>query len=164
MQKESVKVTGTIIAELFDKDGKLKARCVTHNLQTAVGDQVLAGRAYLVSGAPAAVTGMKLGTGSTAPAKTGAGAALATYLTDSHQAFNSNPTVAAGVATFVATWAPGKATTTSPITEVVMVNEALANATSAAANTTHRGLLTDIPAKTADDTLTVTWIHNVVGQ
>lgn len=81
-------VQGVVIAELRDADGNLKARCETHNLVTNTGDQYYAGRAVLSTGLPAQVTGMKLGTGSTAPAKSGAGAALATYLTDSHQAID----------------------------------------------------------------------------
>ena len=157
-------VLGVVIAELFDADGNLKARCETHNLVTNTGDQYYAGRAALSTGLPAQVTGMKLGTGSTAPAKSGAGAALVTYLTDSHQAIDGGyPTAAAGVVTWRATYGAGKATTASPITEVVLVTDTLANSTSSAANTICRALLTGIGSKGASDSLVVTWTHTILG-
>ena len=157
-------IQGVVVAELIGPDGAVKARCETHNLITAVGDQYYAGRAALSSSLPAQVTGMKLGTGSTAPAKSGAGAALATYLTDSHQAIDgSYPTAAAGVVTHRVTYAAGKATTASPITEVVLVTDALANATSSAANTIARALLSGIGSKGAGDSLTITWTHTLLG-
>jgi hypothetical protein len=111
---------------------------------------------------------MKLGTGSTAVAKTGAGAALVTYLSDSDQALDSGfpASSLSGSArriTWQAVWAAGKATTASPITEVVLVNETLADATSAASATIARALLSGIAAKAAGDTLTVTWNHDVLG-
>ena len=62
-------IFGEVVAELFGPDGELKARCATHNLVTSVGDQYYAGRAALSSSLPAQVTGMKLGSGSTAVAK-----------------------------------------------------------------------------------------------
>lgn len=108
-------------------------------------------------------TGMKLGTGSTTPAKNGAGSALTTYLTDSDQAFDSTPSATGGVATFVATWAAGKATTASPITEVVIVTDTLTDATSTEANTAARAILSGIPEKGASDTLEVTWTHDLLG-
>lgn len=159
---EHAQLSGKVVAELRDSNGRLKAQCTTHNLITDVGDQYYAGRAVLAAGLPAQVTGMKLGSGSTAPAKNGAGAALVTYLGDSHQALSSQ-TAVAGVATFAATWAPGKATAAVPVTEVVLVTDALANATSSAANTISRALLTGIPAKEAGDTLSVTWTHTLIG-
>ena len=131
-------IFGEVVAELRGPDGELKARSVTRNLITSVGDQYYAGRAALPSSLPAQVTGFKLGTGSTAPAKSGAGAALVTY-------------------------AAGKATTASAITEVVLVTDTLADATSTAANTISRALLSGIGSKGASDTLTVTWTHTLLG-
>lgn len=155
---------GLVVAELTGPDGELKARCEVHNLITNVGDQYYAGRAALSSGQPAQVTGMKLGTGSTTPAKSGAGAALVTYLSNSHQADDGGyPTASAGVVTHRVTYAAGKATTASPITEVVLVTDTLADATSSAANTISRALLTGIGSKGALDTLTVTWTHTILG-
>ena len=162
MTDDQTMIKGHVVAELRGPDGELKGRCETDNLITSVGDQYYAGRAALASGLPAQVTGMKLGAGSTAVAKTGAGAALVTYLTNSHQALAST-TAVAGVVTFTATFAAGKATTASPITEAVLVTDALADATSVAANTIARVLLSGIGSKGASDTLTVTWTHTILG-
>lgn len=161
---DEVGVFGEVVAELFGPDGELKARCVTRNLVTAVGDQLYASRgAGLTSSA--LPTGMKLGAGSTAVAKTGAGAALVTYLSGSNKAFDATfPSAAAGVVSYKRTWAAGEATTASPITEVVIVTETISNDdTSTAAETVSRALLTGIGSKGASDTLAVTWTHTVLG-
>jgi hypothetical protein len=164
MTNDKTSIKGHVIVELRGPDGELKARCETDNLITSVGDQYYAGRAALASGLPAQVTGMKLGAGSTAPAKSGAGAALVTYLSGSHQAIDSGfPTASGGVVTWKATYAAGKATTASPITEAALVTDTLADATSTAANTISRVLLTGIGSKGASDTLTVTWTHTILG-
>lgn len=160
-------IKGTVIAELFGPDGVLKERCETSNLVTATGDQYYAGRAALSTGLPAQVTGFRLGTGSTAVAKTGAGAAIVTYLAGSNKANDSGfPTAAAGVVTWKRTYAPGEATTASPITEVVLNTDTIANdnaTTATAANTIARALLTGISSKAAGDTLTITWTHTLLG-
>lgn len=115
------------------------------------------------------VTSMKLGAGSTAVAKSGAGAALVTYLANSQQAMDATFPSTAGISggrvvTYKVTYAAGKATTASPITEAVLVSgEFLADATSAAAVTIARVLLTGIGSKGASDTLTVTWTHTILG-
>ena len=163
MLKEESGIKGQLTIELHDGDGNLIHREIVQNLVTAVGDQYYAGRAVLAAGLPDQITGMKLGSGATTPAKSGAGAALATYLDDSHQALTATPTVSNGSATFIAHWAAGKATTASPITEVVLVNEALTNATSAAANTVARALISGVPSKSPTDELTVTWTHTLLG-
>lgn len=168
---EAAGARGLVVAELFDEDGRLKARCEARNIITQVGEQMYGERGGAPSGVtpPAAPTGMKLGTGSTAVAKTGAGAALVTYLTNSHQAFDATfPTSALSGSgnnprriTYKVTYAAGKATSASAITEAVIVNETLADATSAAAATVARVLLTGIGSKGASDTLTVTWTHDI---
>lgn len=112
--------------------------------------------------------GMKLGTGSTAVAKNGAGAALVTYLSNSHQALDATYPQGSGtsggrVITHKVTYAAGKATTASAITEVVIFLDFLADATSSAANTISRALLAGIGSKGASDTLTVTWTHTLLG-
>lgn len=157
-------IIGELVIELHDEFGNLKHREVTHNLVTSVGDQMYAARGAGVGSPPAAPTGMKLGTGSTAVAKTGAGAALVTFLSASQHAFDgSYPQATAGVATYRVTWAAGEATTASPITEVVIVNETLANSTSTAANTIARAIVSGVPSKGAGDTLTITWTHTLLG-
>jgi hypothetical protein len=133
---------------------------------TALGAGSAFGTATGMNYGPAA--GMKLGTGGTAVAKSGAGAALVTYLTNSHQAFDATFPSTSGtsggrVVTYKVTYAAGKATTASAITEVVIFLDFLADATSTAANTVSRALLTGIGSKGASDTLTVTWTHTLLG-
>lgn len=165
MSNSAAAIRGTVTAVLTGPDGVEKARCVTHNLITAVGDQYYAGRAALASSLPAQVTGMKLGTGSTAPAKSGAGAALVTYLSGSNKAIDGGyPTASGGVVTWRRTYAAGEATTASAITEVALVTTTIAtDATSTAADTIARALLSGIASKGAGDTLTVTWTHTLLG-
>lgn len=111
--------------------------------------------------------GMKLGAGSTAVAKTGAGAALVTYLSNSHQGFDATypqSSLSTGrLITYKTTYAAGKATTASPITEIVIFLDFLADATSTAANTPARALLAGIGSKQSTDTLTATWVHTLLG-
>lgn len=112
--------------------------------------------------------GMKLGTGSTATAKSGAGAALVTYLSNSHQAFDATYPSTSGtsggrVVTYKVTYAAGKATSASNITEAVIFLDFLADATSTAANTICRALLASPAPKAAGDTLTLTWTHTALG-
>lgn len=162
--KDNGFANGVVVAELTGPDGELLARCVTTNLITSVGDQLYASRgAGLTSSA--LPTGMKLGTGSTAVAKSGAGSALTTYLSGSNKAFDGTyPSATGGVASYRRTYAPGEATTASPITEVVIVTETIANDdTSTEAETISRALLTGIGSKGASDTLTVTWTHTILG-
>lgn len=165
MKADTLKIKSFIVAEMKNSAGEVTFRHTYTNLVTAVGDQFYAARASGAAGAPAAVTGMKLGTGSTAPAKTGAGAALTTYLANSHQALNGAPTASGGTVSYVATWAAGKATSASPITELVLVNDALADATSPESATLARILTASdpIPAKGAGDALTITWNHVLLG-
>lgn len=162
---DDLALAGYVVAELRGPDGELKARCATKNLITAVGDQMYAARGSGIGSPPAAPTGVKLGGGSTAVAKTGAGAALVTYLAGSNKAFDATfPTAVAGVATYKRTFAAGEATTASPITEAAIVNDTITtDATSTAANTIARVLLTGIGSKGASDTLTLTWTHTLLG-
>jgi hypothetical protein len=168
MSTDQSKLTGEVTVELRGPDGKLKAREVVHNLITDTGDQLYASRGAGLS-TSAVPTGMKLGSGSTAVAKNGAGAALTTYLTNSHQAFDAtypSATDSAGngsTVTYKVTYAAGKATSASAITEAVIVTDALADATSTAANTGARVLLSGIGSKGSSDTLTVTWTHLLKG-
>lgn len=157
-------LVGEVVAELYGPDGELKTRVASSNLVTAVGDQLYASRgAGLTSSA--VPTGMKLGTGDEPVTKTGAGAALETYLTGSNVPFdNTYPQVAGGVATYRCTWDPGEGTSASPITEAVIVTETITNNdTSTAAETVSRVLLAGIGSKGAGDTLILTWTHTVLG-
>ncbi len=165
MTDDSTGLEGRVTWELRGPDGRVKRTGTAHNTITELGDRMYGERGAGLAGAPAAPTGMKLGTGATAPAKTGAGAALVTYLANSHQTFSGAATsglnAGARRITHAATFAAGKATTGSAITEAVIVNEALTDATSAAAATVSRVLLTGIGSKGAADTLTLTWTHDI---
>lgn len=165
MTKDQAGITGELTIELFDENGDLKYHEVTHNLVTAVGDQYYAGRAALSTSLPAQVTGFKLGTGSTTPSKTGPGAALVTYLAGSNKANDGGfPTASGGVVTWKRTYGPGEGTSASPITEVVLVTETIANDdTSTAAETIARALIAGVASKAAGDTLVITWTHTLLG-
>jgi len=150
------------------RDGVVLRRGSAKNLVTQVGDQMYAERGAAVASPPATPTGMKLGTGSTSVSKAGAGAALTTYLANSHLAFDATypQSLLSGSArriTYICTFGPGKATTVSPITEAVIVNSALSDATSAAADTVARCLIVGVGSKGAGETLTVTWTHDLMG-
>lgn len=167
-------VHGNIVVTLYDEDGNVKHEEKLHNIITDAGDlyqatRIAAGVNSNGVAQPTLVTGMKLGSGTTAEAKNGAGAALVTYITGSNVAFDAGyPQVAnlgAGLGVNVAyqaTWAAGVATSTT-VNEVVIVNDSGTNATSSAANTIARGVFASTVNKTATDTLVVTWNHKQLG-
>lgn len=158
-------LTGILAWEQYDEHGLLITKGHTKNLITATGDQYYAGRAVLSTSLPAQVTGWRLGTGSTAPAKSGSGSALTTYLSGSNKANDSGfPTAVGGVVTWKRTFAPGEATSASAITEAVLVNDTIGtDATSVAANTISRALISGVLSKAAGDTLILTWTHTLLG-
>lgn len=170
---DGIGMVGYGVAELRDGDGQIKQLVPFHNLITDAGDAYVAaktivGIAPASPSAPTAANGMKLGTGSTAVAKSGAGGALVTYLTASNVAFDASyPQVAnlgAGLgvnAVYKTTWAAGVATN-SAITEVAIVNDQATNATSTAANTYSRALITSVN-KGASDSLAMTWNWKALG-
>ena len=165
---ETSRIVGHVTWRLVDADGTIVRQGEGRNIITAVGDRMYAERGAGVTGAIAGPTGMKLGIGSTTPAKSGAGAALATYLSDSHQAIDSgypasSVSGAARRITYQVTWPAGKATTASAITEAVIVNDTLTNATSAEANTISRIILSGVGSKAASVELVVTWTHDLLG-
>lgn len=165
--------TGNVLIQLFDADGNLKDERRGENLITDAGDLYYAGMAIaLVNPAapaqPTKMTGMKLGTGATAAAKSGAGAALVTYIAGSNNPFDASfpatQNLGAGLGVngqYKTTWAAGDVTN-SAITEAVIVNDAGTDATSTAANTAHRITFTAIN-KGASDTLVITWNAKFLG-
>lgn len=165
MAEDSTAVEGKVTWELRGPDGKVKRSGTAFNVITQVGDQRYGEAGAGIAGAPAAPTGIILGGGSTAPAKTGAGAAIVTYLSNSNQAIGTPTSALNGAVrriTYSATFAAGKATTASAITEAALVNSTIAtDATVAAANTLSRVLLTGIGSKGAADTLAITWTHDI---
>lgn len=171
-QTDATGLTGFGVAVLRGPDGEIKDVRTFKNLVTDKGDlyiaqKIITGISPASASAPTAVTGMKLGTGTTAASKAGSGAALVTYISGSQKTFTTAyPTTedlgsGLGVcAVYNCTWGAGVAT--ASITEAVIVNDAAANATSTAANTIARVVFTAIP-KAAGDTLDITWKHKVLG-
>jgi hypothetical protein len=171
--KDECGLVGYGVVELRDKRDRLIEVQPFANLITDAGDLYYATRG--ISGvSPAApsdatkMNGMKLGTGTTAAAKNGAGAALVTYLTASNVAFDatfpSTSNLGAGLgvqAVYKTTWAAGTATNTA-ITEAAIVNDQATNATTTAANTASRVVFTAVN-KGASDTLAITWNHKFLG-
>jgi hypothetical protein len=172
---EGLGMYGVGVAVLRDGYGDLLDVIGFHNKITDIGDEFYAKRgiASINSNgvtAPAIPTGMRLGTGSTAESKAGAGAAIVTYVTASQVAFDSTyPTITnlgTGLgwqARFQSSWAAGVATATG-IAEAVITNETpITNVAGTAANTIARALLSPTVNKGASDTLTVTWDHKFLG-
>lgn len=161
-------VKGLVVVSLFDKFGRIKHYEEVENLVTQVGDQYYGERAAGIASPPAQVTGMRLGTGgATAASKTGAGAAIVTYIAGSNVAISAGyPTssipASSRVITWQSSWAAGIATQVG-ITEVVITNETpLTNVAGVAANTIARAVLATFD-KGANDTLNVTWTHSLLG-
>lgn len=166
-------MVGFGVVEVHDQYGDLKQLVPFTNLITTAGDEYYAKKAIVgVSpaspSAPTVANGMKLGTGTTAAAKSSTGAALVTYKTASNVAFDSSYPAAAAVggdagwnASYKTTWGAGVATD-SALTEVAIVNDQATNATSTAANTYSRAVFTAVN-KGASDTLAITWVHKFLG-
>ena len=165
--------TGNILIQLFDENGQLKDERRASDLITDAGDLYYAGMAIalvtpVAPAQPTKMTGMKLGTGTTAAAKAGAGGALVTYITGSNNLFDASfpatQNLGAGLGVngqYKTTWAAGDVTN-SAITEAVIVNDAGTDATTTAANTSHRVVFTAIN-KTASDSLVITWNAKFLG-
>jgi len=165
---EQAGLRGRIAFVLFDRFGNIKDCGHAPNLITDTGDEMYSKRGASVSvNVP---TGMRLGTGSTAVAKNGAGAAIVTYVSASQRAIDGGfPTAAtkgAGLGwrvTWQSTWAAGIATG-SGIAEVVVTNEtALTDVAGTAANTISRALISPVVNKGASDSLVVSWFHDLLG-
>ncbi len=117
------------------------------------------------------VTGMKLGTGTTAVAKSGAGAAIVTYVGSltASKALDANfPTSTRDVPgcqiAYKTTWNAGEATSGTNWGEVVLTNEtALADDAGTAANTIARALISPTQAKLAGDVMSITWNQIALG-
>lgn len=156
------------------RDGEVVETGVFHNLVTQVGDQYYGERAAggiagsPISSLPAQVTGMQLGTSTTAAAKTGAGAAIVTLVASSLVALDSGfPTSALSGSSrriqWKVTWAAGTATS-STINEVALVTQATGTQTAApAASTVARAVLSSTVDKQAGDSLAITWNHDILG-
>lgn len=165
--EDGIKVKGRVEAVLRGPDGEVKERRVCSNLITLVGNQYFGERASGIGSPPNQVSGMRLGTGTTAVATTGAGAAIVTYVTGSQAAISatypqsSNPASATRRITWKSSWAAGVATNAA-LAEAVITNEAtLTDVAGTAANTISRVLLSPTINKGASDTLDLTWQHDL---
>jgi hypothetical protein len=168
-QAEEPSFRGSVLIQVVSEDGEVKDERKIGNKITTAGDEYYAkrGAAAVVPAAPAdvtKVTGMKLGTGTTAEAKSGAGALLVTYETGSNNPFDAGFPVLVDLTgdtgwqiQYKTTWAAGDVTETA-LTEAVIVNDAATDLTSTAANTISRVVFTAIN-KTATDSLVITWNH-----
>jgi hypothetical protein len=173
MSVDTATTTGTVVVEVKGPDGEVKTRHELANLITDAGDlyhvkRVAAGVAPAAGADVAKVTGMKLGTGTTATAKNGTGAALVAYVSGSATAFDTGyPTAASlgaglgATVTYQTTFGPGVGTN-SALTEVVIVTDSASDATSTAAATISRLVFPATP-KQAADTLTISWAHKQLG-
>lgn len=157
--------------ELRDEAGDLKELGVFANLITDIGDNYYMERAAGISSPPNQVTGMKLGTGTTAVAKNGAGGAIVTYagtgVTASKAIDSTWPQATLSVPgcqiQWKTSWSAGQVTVNA-LAEVVLSNEtSLADDAGTAANTIARALLSPVVNKGASDTLAVTWNHLGLG-
>lgn len=158
---------GFVHAVLRNGDGEIGFEALLENIVTQVGNQYYAERAAGIASPPGQVTGMRLGTGTTAVATTGAGAAIVTYVTGSQAAIAGGfPTSGAGGGTsrritWQSSWAAGVATNAA-LAEAVITNEAsLTDVAGTAANTIARVLLSPTINKGAADTLSLTWQHDL---
>lgn len=165
---EACGIRGHGVAILYGPDGEVLQSVEFSNKVTETGDKYYGERASGIASPPAQVTGMHLGTGTTAASKTGAGAAIVTYITGSNVAIDSTwPQSSLSVATrriqWKTTWIAGVATN-SAISEVVIVNVSIVtDAATTAANTISRATLSPAINKGAADALILFWNHDLLG-
>lgn len=162
-----VAIRGLLHVVLTGPDGQTKYDEWINNLVTQIGDQYYGERAAGIGGAPAAVTGMQLGTGATAAAKTGAGAAIVTLVPSSLVGLSGTPSSALEGSSrrigYAVSWGAGVATANG-IQEVALVNQSTGTQTVAPASATiARALLSPVVNKAALDVLNITWYHDLLG-
>lgn len=164
---EEARLSGLVVARLYGPDGRLKQEERGRNLITDHGDEFFARRS--IDDAINIVTGMRLGTGATAAAKNGAGAAIVTYIAGSQEALDAVAThsdLGAGAgyrATYVCTWIAGDVTN-SAIAEVVLTDETpITDVAGVAGNTVARFVFGATIDKQAGDSLEVTWNTDALG-
>lgn len=151
---------------LSGPEGQVRDAGEFENLVTQIGDQYYADRAAGIGSIPV-VTGMQLGTGSTTPSKTGAGAAIGTLVASSLVALSVTPVSSlqgsARRILYSVSWGTGVATSNG-ITEAVLVNQSVGTQTAAAASATvSRAIVTPTVNKAAGDTLAIAWAHELLG-
>jgi len=148
---------------------ELKERSYFGNLISTTGDEYYARRGANVS-VGTVPTGMRIGYGTTAVAKSGAGSAIVSYETGkvAYKVWDGSfPTLGAIGSdvgwriTWKVTWGTGEGNLTSAISETVVTNETgPTDVAGTAANTISRALVSPTVAKTSSDTLAITWQHD----
>jgi hypothetical protein len=122
----------------------------------------------IIAPAEAYQSGMRLGTGSTATAKTGAGSFITTYTSGSFKALDatypqSSLNGASRQEQYKTTW-PAGTVTQNGLNEVALTNEQpISDVAGVAANTISRALLSPVVNKGAGDSLAITWNHLLLG-
>ena len=155
---------GEVIAELWDKEGNLKHRSVTHNLVTDQGDDFFKSAIYT---AAYSTWGMKLGTATTTASKSGAGSFIATgdYVSGSAQALDdSTPKKGASsnIVQFRRLWDAGEGTNDT-INRVGLVDNTTDAGEADAAHTIATSVFSSQIVKGASDTLKVIWNITLTG-
>lgn len=166
---ENYGVIGYGIIELYHEDGSLGLVSPFANLVTDYGDLYYATRA--VSGVNTNgisnltnATGMQIGSGTTTPAKAGAGGAMVTFLAgvvfDPTYPQLNNLGAGLGVEAVYKTTFPA-GTGTGTVQEATVTNGTISTA-STAGNTIGR-ILTGAVVKAAGDVLAITWRQKFLG-
>jgi len=155
---------GRVTAVLRDRRGRIRGRWVTRNLVTANGDQWCALRTH---SSPTAMSGMKLGTATTAPAKTGDGSYIgaADYVAGSAHAQEAGwPKAGASndIAQWRVVWAAGQGTSEN-INRVTIVDNTTDAGEADGSHTLAIAVFGAAINKGAGDTLTVTWDITFLG-
>jgi len=160
-------VVGFVQARLFGPDGKLKQLVEGYNLVTDYGDEHVGERMYLDG--QDIVTGMRLGTSTTAAAKAGAGGALVAYISGSQEALDAVPIgvdKGAGLGwrvPHISTWIAGDVTDAN-INEVVLTDEtAITDTAGVLGDTVARFVFGSTIDKQSGDSLEVTWNVDFLG-
>lgn len=138
-------------------------------LGTSLGAGSVFGTATSKCSLPVA-TGMRLGTGTTAAATAGAGAAIVTYASALTQFKGFDATYPLSILQtdtrriqYKTTWNAGEATQTALAEVVITFETPLTDVAGTAANTVSRALLAPVVNKASTDTLAVTWNHDLLG-
>ncbi len=165
--KSKMQIVSNVHVVLTGPDGVVKYDEWIENLVTDYGDQFIAEREYL--DATDVISGMRLGTGSTAASKAGAGGAIVTYISGSQEALDATATdsdlgAGSGHRTqYVCTWIAGDVTN-SAIAETVLTNETpITDVAGAVGNTVARFVFASTIDKQAADQLVVTWQLDKLG-
>jgi len=171
MPRDTLGMVGYGFMELRDGDGQLKMLVPFANIITDVGDMYYAqkgivGIAPAAPAAPTAITGMQIGSGTTAVAKAGAGGAMVTLLVGIAGFDTTYPSVSnlgAGLGVnmvYKTTFSAGSGTGT--VGEATITN-GTATVASTVANTISRVLVSPTIVKAAADSLAITWNHKNLG-